>query len=87
MVAMYEKIWKKEKVVLNQRVKGIHYENLKPIVTCTDGTTYHGDIVVGADGVHSAVRSEMWRLAELQKPGSIPQADKTCEYPVWPVIY
>ncbi|KAE8355657.1 flavo protein monooxygenase [Aspergillus coremiiformis] len=33
-------------------------------VTTKDGSTYHGDIVVGADGVHSTVRSEMGRVAD-----------------------
>lgn len=32
-------------------------------VSTDDGTLYHGDLVVGADGVHSRMRSEMWRLA------------------------
>lgn len=30
-------------------------------VQTEDGSRYTGDIVVGADGVHSVVRGEMWR--------------------------
>lgn len=33
-------------------------------VLCTDGSSYYGDIVIGADGVRSVVRSEMWKLME-----------------------
>ncbi|KAL4746284.1 hypothetical protein BDW72DRAFT_197825 [Aspergillus terricola var. indicus] len=33
-------------------------------VTCTDGTKYTADIVVGADGIHSTTRSAMWQAAE-----------------------
>jgi 2-polyprenyl-6-methoxyphenol hydroxylase-like FAD-dependent oxidoreductase len=79
LLAMYERISKKEKVLLNKRVKGIEYVNSKPVVSCTDGTIYHGDVIVGADGVHSVTRSEMWRLAEADALGSIPLKDKTCE--------
>ncbi|KAL2847542.1 hypothetical protein BJY01DRAFT_234224 [Aspergillus pseudoustus] len=46
------------------------------IVRTDDGSTYHGDLVVGADGVHSRVRREMWRLAELEQPGLISPREK-----------
>lgn len=45
-------------------------------VTTSDGTKYTGDIVVGADGVHSVTRAEMWRMANLQRPGLIAEQDK-----------
>lgn len=34
-----------------------------------DGSSYSGDVVVGCDGIHSSVRSEMWRHADLNQPG------------------
>ncbi|KAE8313486.1 hypothetical protein BDV41DRAFT_588138 [Aspergillus transmontanensis] len=46
-------------------------------VTTADGATYDGDLVVGADGVHSFVRSEMWRIADLEQPGLISKKEKT----------
>ncbi|KIL85044.1 hypothetical protein FAVG1_11917 [Fusarium avenaceum] len=38
-----------------------------------DGSVYEGDLVVGADGIHSAVRDEMWRLGKEQSPGYFPE--------------
>lgn len=33
-------------------------------VHCGDGSIFTGDIVAGADGVHSQIRREMWRHAK-----------------------
>ncbi|KAK2672643.1 hypothetical protein RAB80_012722 [Fusarium oxysporum f. sp. vasinfectum] len=46
-----------------------------------DGSVYEGDIVVGADGIHSAVRDEMWRLGKEQSPGYFPE-DENSRVPV-----
>lgn len=35
-----------------------------------DGRVFTGSIVVGADGVHSLVRQEMWRIMDAEMPGS-----------------
>lgn len=38
-------------------------------VHCTDGTQVHGDILIGADGIWSATRAQMWG-EEKKGPGS-----------------
>ena len=39
-------------------------------VETPDGRVFTGSIVVGADGVHSQVRQEMWRIMDAEMPGS-----------------
>lgn len=39
-------------------------------VETADGRVFTGSIVVGADGVHSLVRQEMWRIMDAEMPGS-----------------
>ncbi|KAI4929261.1 uncharacterized protein J4E92_004925 [Alternaria infectoria] len=45
-------------------------------VHLADGSTEEGDLVIGADGVHSHVRKLMWDHADKFEPGSIPETDK-----------
>lgn len=44
-----------------------------------DGSYYEGDLIVGADGIHSKVRSEMWRLADARRPGHISTREKNSQ--------
>lgn len=66
----------KDRIHLDQRIVKIEYSDKGAIVFTKDGSEYAGDLVVGADGVHSSVRSEMWRHADLLKPGFISTEEK-----------
>ncbi|KAH7063241.1 FAD binding domain-containing protein [Macrophomina phaseolina] len=80
---LYNHIKSKEKVLVNKRVVEVHMQSSGVTVTAKDGTTYEGDILVGADGVHSTVRREMWRIADQVSPGYIPASEHTaipCDY-------
>jgi 2-polyprenyl-6-methoxyphenol hydroxylase-like FAD-dependent oxidoreductase len=48
-------------------------------VETVDGSVFHGDIVVGADGVHSNVRQEMRRIGAEDCPGKDLFPEKDCE--------
>jgi 2-polyprenyl-6-methoxyphenol hydroxylase-like FAD-dependent oxidoreductase len=45
---------------------------------CADGSSFRGDILLGADGVFSKTRRKMWELAEPQQP-EIVKADRNCK--------
>ncbi|RYN26005.1 hypothetical protein AA0112_g8345 [Alternaria arborescens] len=61
---LYNNLKSKERVLTNKRVCSVEHESEGVKVYTKDGSTYTGDFVVGADGVHSAVRQEMWRIAD-----------------------
>ncbi|GME30130.1 putative FAD binding domain protein [Neofusicoccum parvum] len=81
--ALYDHLKSKDKVLTNKRVVKVSHQDSGVSVTTKDGTVYQGDILVGADGIHSAVRTEMWKIAEQIKPGYIPASEHTalpCDY-------
>jgi 2-polyprenyl-6-methoxyphenol hydroxylase-like FAD-dependent oxidoreductase len=61
---LYNNLKSQERVLTNKRVCRVEHEPEGVKFYTKDGSTYTGDFVVGADGVHSAVRQEMWRIAD-----------------------
>ncbi|KAF6824067.1 FAD binding domain-containing protein [Colletotrichum plurivorum] len=74
---LWENLKHKDKIFLNKQVAKVALEPSGVKVTTSDGETFSGDILVGADGVHSKVRGEMWRLADTLQPGYIPASEHT----------
>lgn len=74
---LYDNLRDKSKVLLNKRVSRVEQGYDGVTVYCRDGTSHKGDVVIGADGIHSVVRGEMWRhvnaehgkLAESERSG------------------
>jgi 2-polyprenyl-6-methoxyphenol hydroxylase-like FAD-dependent oxidoreductase len=73
---LYDNIRDKSKVLTSKSVSKITQSAGGVEVVTADGETYTGDILVGADGIHSTVREEMWKLAEQDIPGSFPARDR-----------
>ena len=73
---LYENLRTKSNIGVKKRISRVDHNESEVIVTCEDGTTTRGDVLVGCDGVHSIVREEMWRLAQSQEQSSFDPADK-----------
>lgn len=60
----------KDNMLPNKTVSQIDQTDSGVSVYCQDGSSYHGDVVVGCDGVNSkaSTRSEMCRLASEEDP-------------------
>ncbi|EYE93395.1 FAD-dependent oxidoreductase [Aspergillus ruber CBS 135680] len=74
---LYSSLKDHSKILMKRKVVRIGHTNSGISVWTADGSAYHGDTAVGTDGVHSVTRSEVWRIANSEKPGFIPPADKT----------
>ncbi|KAK1710004.1 uncharacterized protein BDZ83DRAFT_757651 [Colletotrichum acutatum] len=66
---LFDKLMFKDRVLTNKMVVTVDLSGEHVTVHTQDGAVYSGDIVVGADGVHSAIRSEMWRLSQESRSG------------------
>lgn len=65
---LYDKVEDKSKVLTSERVVTVENTISHVTVTTKTGNSYTGDIVVGADGIHSTVRKKMWQEAQQTDP-------------------
>ncbi|KAF4996969.1 hypothetical protein FGRMN_4187 [Fusarium graminum] len=73
----------KSKVLTGKRIAHVGLTPGCVTVTTTSGERFHGTMVVGADGVHSTVRSEMFRLGRQRRPGYFARDEESrmaCHY-------
>ncbi|KAF9183701.1 hypothetical protein BGZ51_003850 [Haplosporangium sp. Z 767] len=62
-----------EKMVMGKKVIALEQNESGAMIRCSDGSTYHGDILVGADGAYSAVRQSLYKRMEKKK--ELPKSD------------
>ncbi|KAH8898447.1 FAD binding domain-containing protein [Thozetella sp. PMI_491] len=70
---LYDNLKDKSKILLSKKVTAVEMGEKSVTVHTQDGDSYTGDILVGGDGVHSHIRSEMWRIGNSLHPGSFPE--------------
>ncbi|UQC81979.1 FAD binding domain-containing protein [Colletotrichum lupini] len=69
---LFDNLKNKDKVIPEKRVEKVELLKEGVRVHTKDGSVFEGDIVVGADGIHSTVREEMWRIGHEERPGYFP---------------
>ncbi|KAF4509317.1 hypothetical protein G6O67_005582 [Ophiocordyceps sinensis] len=80
---LYKQLRHKDKVLVRKRVDSIEQLDDGVRVWTADGDSVTGDVVVGADGIHSTVRREMRRLAGTEASGSPSSGEEdgvSCHY-------
>ena len=73
---LYDNLPRKDRVLTGKKLKNIVETPDQIEAFFEDGTSEVGDIVVGCDGVHSAVRAAMWYNANEEHPGVITTDEK-----------
>ncbi|KAF4548583.1 FAD-binding domain-containing protein 25 [Elsinoe fawcettii] len=73
---LYEGLPDKSFIHTSTRVDRVEHTERGIRVVTTDGRVEEGDLVIGADGVHSTIRQQMWDYAAKHEPGSIPECDQ-----------
>ncbi|KFA74418.1 hypothetical protein S40288_03978 [Stachybotrys chartarum IBT 40288] len=80
---LFDRVKHKEKVLVNKKVHSVDLVSGGVHVKTADGDIYPGSILVGADGVHSAVRKVMTSLGQKLEPGYFTGREEdevTCNY-------
>lgn len=65
---LYQHIQFKDRLRTGTAVVSYAQEANRVSVQASDGLTYHGDILIGADGIHSRVRQIMSEEVRTQNP-------------------
>lgn len=66
----------RQKVHMSKKVTDVQTHSDGVTVSCADGSTYEGSIVIGADGVYSKTRGFMRKLALENSPHAAVNAEK-----------
>ena len=77
MQCLYDNLKDKSKVLVNKAVVAVEQFSDGVRVFTADGCHISGELLVGADGIHSVVRRQMWELAGRVDPNYFSHRDRT----------
>ncbi|KAF9978882.1 hypothetical protein BGZ73_008884 [Actinomortierella ambigua] len=63
------------KILYGRKVTSVQQNDEGALVICGGNEVFHGDVVVGADGAYSSVRSSLYK--QLKAKGQLPKEDDT----------
>lgn len=84
---LYDNLAHKSSVLTGKGVAKVDLTSQGVRVMTSDGSLYSGDVLIGADGVHSSVRAHMWDIAAMQRPGFFPSRDTTAVHTTYCCIF
>ncbi|KAF8939354.1 hypothetical protein BGZ58_009970 [Dissophora ornata] len=68
-----ERLVPRNKVLMSKKILSLQQNNEGVLIRCSDNTSYHGEILIGADGAYSAVRQSLYKA--LHQDGELPKSD------------
>lgn len=69
---LYDNLKDKSRVLPSHAIADIRRYDGGVEVSTANGSKFTGEILVGADGIHSVIRKEMWETANREHPGELP---------------
>lgn len=82
---LFKHLPSKKKVITGRRVIRVDQLVDKVRLYTNDGSQYEADMVIGADGIHSTLRHEIWRMAADLDPSFATEAeDKGESWSIFP---
>lgn len=79
LCVLHKHVQEKERLLVNQKIIRVDNFEDRVVVKTSAGDVFEAQAIIGADGVRSTVRKEMWRNAEVAGVG-VPEEDKKSEW-------